>query len=101
MLGLRAKYTWLTTWGAVVPRVRVEYNHDFSGSSGIALNYADTPFQTFALTTAPTQRDRFTLGLGTDVLLGNTVRIAADYRNEVDFLGAQWHLIKLRLEAKY
>jgi outer membrane autotransporter protein len=102
VLGLRGKYTWLTTWGAIVPRARVEYNHDFSGSSAITLNYADPPLgQTFALTTAPLQRDRITLGLGTDFLIGDTLRLAADYREEVDFLGAQWHLIKLRLDARF
>jgi outer membrane autotransporter protein len=102
VLGVRAKYTWLTTWGAIVPRLRVEYNHDFNGSSAITLNYADTPFgQTFGLTTTPAQRDRVTLGLGTDFLLGDGLRLAADYRDEVDFLGAQWHLFKLRLDARF
>jgi uncharacterized repeat protein (TIGR01451 family) len=102
VLGVRAKYTWLTTWGAVVPRARVEYNHDFNGSSAITLNYADTPIgQTFALTTTPAQRDRVTIGLGTDFLFGDGLRLAADYREEVDFLGTQWHLFKLRLDARF
>ncbi len=102
VLGLRGKYTWVTTWGAIAPRFRVEYNHDFNGTSDITLNYADTPFgQTFALTTTPAQRDRITLGLGTDFLFGDTLRLAADYRHETDFIGTQWHLFKLRLDARF
>ena len=38
---LRGKYTIPTEWGAVAPRFRVEYHHDFAGTSTIFLQYAD------------------------------------------------------------
>jgi hypothetical protein len=41
VLGLRGKYTIPTEWGAVAPRFRVEYHHDFAGTSTIFLQYAD------------------------------------------------------------
>jgi outer membrane autotransporter protein len=100
--GLRGKYTWPTPWGAIAPRFRVEYNHDYSGSSNITLNYADTPIgQNFVLTTSPAQRDRLTFGLGADVLVGDVWRLAGDYRREMDFLGTEWNLFKLRVDAKF
>ena len=38
VLGLRGKYTFLTDWGSVAPRFRVEYNHDFAASARSSCN---------------------------------------------------------------
>ena len=57
-LGLRGKYTFLTDWGSIAPRFRVEYNHDFAGSSAISLQYADLLSPVYSLTTTPASRDR-------------------------------------------
>ncbi len=42
-----------------------------------------------------------TVGLGTDFLVGNTLKLAADYQHDVDFVGASWHRFKLRLESRF
>lgn len=101
VLGLRAKYTIPTEWGAVAPRVRVEYHHDFSGTSTIFLQYADGLSPVYSLTTTPAGRDRASVGAGTDLMIGDRHRLSADYQYDVDFLGADWHRFKLRWESRF
>jgi outer membrane autotransporter protein len=101
VLGLRGKYTFLTDWGSVVPRFRVEYNHDFAGSSTVLLQYADLVGPIYSLTTSPLSRDRATFGAGTDLVIGNRHRLAFDYQYDVDLLGADWHRFKVRWESRF
>lgn len=101
VLGLRGKYTILTDWGAVAPRFRVEYHHDFSGTSTIFLQYADLLSPVYSLTTSPAGRDRASVGAGTDLMIGDRHRLSADYQYDVDFLGADWHRFKLRWESRF
>jgi outer membrane autotransporter protein len=101
VLGLRGKYTFPTNWGSISPRFRIEYNHDFRGNGAASLRYADLLGPTYVLTTEPAERDRMTLGLGTDFLVGNTLKLAADYQYDVDFLGAPWHRYRLRLDSRW
>ncbi|MEA2994312.1 MAG: hypothetical protein QOD40_3232 [Alphaproteobacteria bacterium] len=102
VVGLRGKYLFLTSWGAFAPRFRLEYNHDFQGSSDIALHYADSlSGPTFNLTTTPMQRDHVTVGLGTDFIFTERLKLSADYQRDIDALGAGWHRFKLRLDGRY
>jgi uncharacterized repeat protein (TIGR01451 family) len=101
VLGLRGRYTFLTEWGTFAPRFRVEYNHDFNGSSGIFLQYSDLLSPVYSLTTAPVERDRISFGVGADTLVSARHRISADYQYDVDFLGSSWHRYKLRWESKF
>jgi uncharacterized repeat protein (TIGR01451 family) len=101
VLGLRAKYTIPTDWGAVAPRVRIEYNHDFAGSSTIFLQYADLIGPIYSLTTAPASRNRATFGAGTDLVMRDAHRIAIDYQYDADFFGAAWHRFKVRWDSQF
>jgi uncharacterized repeat protein (TIGR01451 family) len=101
VLGLRGRYTFPTNWGSISPRFRVEYNHDFRGNGAASLRYADLLGPTYVLTTEPAERDRMTLGLGTDLQIGDTLKLAADYQYDVDFLGAPWHRYRLRLDTRW
>ena len=101
VLGLRGKYTFVTDWGSVAPRFRVEYNHDFAGTSTIFLQYADLLGPIYSLTTSPASRDRATFGAGTDLMIRDQHRLALDYQYDVDFLGADWHRFKLRWETRF
>jgi outer membrane autotransporter protein len=101
VLGLRGKYTFLTAWGAITPRFRVEYNHDMSSASTILLRYADLLGPTYSLTIAPAARDRMTFGVGTDVTVRDVHRLAIDYVYDADFLGIAWHRFKLRWESRF
>jgi outer membrane autotransporter protein len=101
VLGLRGKYTFLTDWGSIAPRFRVEYNHDFAGTSTIFLQYADLIGPIYSLTTSPASRDRATFGVGTDLMIRDQHRLALDYQYDVDFLGADWHRFKVRWESRF
>jgi uncharacterized repeat protein (TIGR01451 family) len=101
VLGLRGRYTFPTNWGSISPRFRIEYNHDFRGNGAASLRYADLLGPTYVLTTEPAERDRMTLGLGTDLQIGETLKLAADYQYDVDFLGAPWHRYRLRLDSRW
>jgi len=101
VLGLRGRYAFLTDWGTLSPRFRVEYNHDFSGASGIFLQYSDLLSPVYSLSTVASNRDRMSFGLGADALVSARHRIAADYQYDVDFLGASWHRYKLRWDSKF
>lgn len=101
VLGLRGKYTFLTDWGSVAPRFRVEYNHDFASPTTIFLQYADLVGPIYSLTTSPAGRDRATVGVGTDLTIRDQHRLAFDYQYDMDFLGADWHRFKLRWESRF
>ena len=101
VLGLRGKYTFLTDWGSIAPRFRLEYNHDFAGTSTIFLQYADLIGPIYSLTTSPASRDRATVGVGADLMIGDQHRLAFDYQYDMDFLGADWHRFKVRWETRF
>jgi len=101
VLGLRGKYTFLTDWGSIAPRFRVEYNHDFASPSTIFLQYADLVGPIYSLTLSPASRDRATVGVGTDLMIRDRHRLAFDYQYDMDFLGADWHRFKLRWETRF
>jgi uncharacterized repeat protein (TIGR01451 family) len=101
VLGFRGKYTFLTDWGSIAPRFRVEYNRDFSSTSTILLQYADLLGPIYSLTTAPANRDRMTFGVGTDLMIRDTHRLGADYQYDADFLGIAWHRFRVRWESRF
>ena len=82
--------------------MRVEYNRDAFGTSAVSLRYADTlTGPTYGLTTTPTQRDRASLGLGAELGLTEMLRLGADYQYDTDFVGAQMHTLRLKLESRF
>ena len=42
-----------------------------------------------------------TLGLGSDAMISDRHRLAADYQYDADFLGTAWHRFKLRWETRF
>uniref|UniRef100_UPI0025EEBE80 autotransporter outer membrane beta-barrel domain-containing protein n=1 Tax=uncultured Nitratireductor sp. TaxID=520953 RepID=UPI0025EEBE80 len=79
-LGLRAKYAIAMSWGVFTPRGRLEYTHDFEGSNGASLGYADIGGLPYALDIGPFSRDFLTVGLGFDADIGETWTLGFDYR---------------------
>lgn len=65
-LGFRMHYRMDTEWGAVEPRLRVEFQRDFHEDRGVAIRYAnqaDSPV--FLTSPVALDRDRIVLELGT------------------------------------
>jgi outer membrane autotransporter protein len=102
VLGLRGKTTFLTDWGVLSPRLRIEYLHDALGTSAVSLRYADTlTGPTYGFTTTPTERDRISVGLGAELGLSEMLRFGADYQYDTDFVGAQMHTLRLKLQSRF
>lgn len=101
VLGLRGKHTFLTDWGSIAPRFRVEYHHDFSGESTVLLQYADLLSPVYTLTTNPIARDRASFGVGTDLVFLDIHRLAFDYSHDTDFRTTSWHRFRVRWDARF
>ena len=99
---MRLKTTFLTEWGVLSPRMRVEYDRDAFGDSSVSLRYADAlTGPTYGLTTTPTQRDRVAIGLGADLGLTEALRLGADYQYDTDLVGTQMHTLRLKLQGRF
>lgn len=69
--GLRLEYAMPMDWGMLKPRARLEYTHNFEGSSHVSLGYIDID---------PFTRDYLTVGLGFDAQVGDSWTLGFDYR---------------------
>lgn len=84
ILGLRAEYSFDMSWGRLSPGLRVEYTHDFEGSSRVALGYADMDVLAYSYEIEPSGRDHATLGLSLDAETRDDWSIGLDYRTTFD-----------------
>src|SRR5690606_23187113 len=78
-LGLRFAYDIPTDWGVLTPRGRIEYTHDFEGTSRASLGYADFGTLPYALDIEGFSRDSVSLGLGIDAQIGDGWTLGFDY----------------------
>jgi outer membrane autotransporter protein len=80
-LGLRAESQHATDFGLVRPRARAEYRHDFEGAGDASIAYADGfGGRTYTVTPPGTKRDFLLLGIGSDFLFREGLRIGFDYQ---------------------
>lgn len=101
-LGLRLAYDIPTDWGVLTPRGRLEYTHDFEGSSRASLGYADTGTTPFALEAGGASRDHLTLGLGLDGQIGENITFGLDYRTAFGVDGdSQDHTLGFKLGVQF
>lgn len=80
ILGLRVEYAMPMEWGEFRPRARLEYTHDFEGSSRVSVGYADIGTLPYTIETEPFSRDHLTIGLGFDARIGTGWTVGFDYR---------------------
>ncbi|WP_295808187.1 cadherin-like beta sandwich domain-containing protein [uncultured Nitratireductor sp.] len=80
VIGIRAKYAFRTSWGTLTPGARVEYTHDFAGSSRIHLGYIDMDRLPYWLDIEASSRSYMTLGLSLDAELPQAWTLGFDYR---------------------
>jgi uncharacterized protein YhjY with autotransporter beta-barrel domain len=101
--GLRTRYTFLRDWGALQARGRLEYMHDFFGSSWVSMGYADlNNGLPYSLKAAPFTRDYVSTGLGFDTTFGKNAMLSFDYTTAFGFEGkAQNHNFALRFSIKF
>ncbi|MER2176322.1 MAG: autotransporter domain-containing protein, partial [Stenotrophomonas maltophilia] len=82
--GLRIETRNSATWGTWTPQLRVEYQHDFSGSGTATMQYADLVGVPFYRTTLDGfNRNRWMLGAGVMLDFGRAWGLRVDYRGLV------------------
>lgn len=81
-LGLRAETAHEMNNGWALPRMRIEFKHDFKGDQPTSVAYADQPGTPYAITSTTEKQNSALLGVGSDFLLGKGLRISLDYQVE-------------------
>lgn len=98
--GLRLEYAIATGWGVLKPGARVEYVHDFEGSSQASLGYADLDVLHYGYSTDSSGSDYVTLGASLDASLNNDWTARFDYRTAVGGVG-QSHALGLKVGKNF
>ena len=78
--GFRAETINNTSFGTAAPRLRLEYRHEFQGSSDASVGYADLAGgPRFGIYTGSVARNGLALGFGADFVRREGLKIALDY----------------------
>ncbi|MGK6312603.1 autotransporter domain-containing protein [Neorhizobium sp. DT-125] len=102
VLGMRAEHAIPMEWGVLNTRGRLEYTHDFSGSSQASMGYSDLGTMPYTLDLDRYMRDYLTVGLGVDAKLQNDMTVSFDYRTAFGFDGtAQNHTFGIRIGGNF
>lgn len=103
VLGLRARYAMATDWGVFTPKARLEYTHDFSGSSRASMGYADLGNGLpYGFDIEASVRDHFGIGLGFDASFGDGWLLGFDYSTALATSGSsQDHSIAVRIGSRW
>ncbi|MDG9986551.1 putative Ig domain-containing protein [Stenotrophomonas maltophilia] len=99
--GLRVEVRRVARWGAWTPQLRVEYQHDFSGSGVATLQYADLGELPFYRTTLDGfDRNRWVLGAGVMFDFGRNWGLKVDYRGLVGSDDDRDHGVQISLDKQ-
>jgi len=80
-LGLRAESQHETNFGWALPRLRVEFKHDFEGNRQATIAYADQfAGPTFSVTPPAVNRNSLLVGIGSDFLFRDGLKLGVDYQ---------------------
>jgi len=102
VLGLRLEYAVPMGWGVLKPRARLEYTHDFEGSSRVSLGYTDVGTMPYGIDVDPFSRDYLTIGLGFDAQIGDGWSLGFDYRTAYGSGGAgRDHTFAIKVGATF
>jgi outer membrane autotransporter protein len=102
VLGLRLEYAVPMGWGVLKPRARLEYTHDFEGSSRVSLGYTDVGTMPYGIDIDPFSRDYLIIGLGFDAQVGDGWNLGFDYRTAYGSGGAgRDHTFAIKVGATF
>lgn len=103
IVGLRAEYSVPMSWGLLRPKTRLEYTHDFTGTSRAGMGYASfSNGFPYAFEVEPSERDYLGISLGFDAQLVNNRQVSFDYRTAFGFKGeSQDHTFALKFRSRF
>lgn len=100
IVGLRLEYAIPMDWGVLKPGARLEYTHDFEGSSRVSLGYADIQGLPYGYRTDDSGHDYATLGLSLDASINDSWTTNLNYRTTFG-MDSQNHAFALRAGRKF
>ncbi|ASV84168.1 outer membrane autotransporter barrel domain protein [Ochrobactrum quorumnocens] len=102
-LGVRGQYTIPMDWGALKPRARVEYTHDFSGTSQARIGYADMgALLPYVVEAKSTSQDLFRIEAGFDAEIHESWSMGFDYSTEIASSGGSLrHGFRWKLSTQF
>jgi uncharacterized protein with beta-barrel porin domain len=83
--GLRTEYVAPMSWGALAYSARLEYTHDFAGSSQAQVGYADTGTTPYGLNVAGLSQNTVSAQLGVETQLRRNLAIGLSYQGSFGF----------------
>ncbi|WP_237152930.1 autotransporter domain-containing protein [Oryzibacter oryziterrae] len=101
LVGVRLAYAIETEWALVEPRLRLEYGHDFTGSSALEVTYAGGGSGGTSASGTDSQADFFNVGIGGDVRFTNDVALGLDYTLRADGDGVSQQQIRFSLVKQF
>ncbi|GLQ50832.1 putative Ig domain-containing protein [Dyella flava] len=101
-LGVRMNYLFKEDYGTVMPQLRLEYGHDFEGSSQATMTYAD-------LLAGPIYRaqvdqlteNHFLIGIGVNWELARQLTLRLEYENEINAGDQNDQSILINVQKKF
>lgn len=101
-LGMRIEDDFKLETGSLTGRFRVEYTHDFEGSSIANLGYADLGLLIYEIDAPAFSRNYLTLGLGFDARFNSGTLIGLNYNGSVGLNGdSVQHLVSVKFAVPF
>ena len=101
-LGLRGEYTIQRSWGSISPQARLEYSHDFDGSSRQKVGYADLGSDEMSSIHDNGEDDDYlALGLGLDIEAFEIWSFGLEYQTAIGQEDEEQHRIQARIAARF
>jgi outer membrane autotransporter protein len=101
-VGLRLNYPLKRDFGTLAPQVRVEYQHDFQGSSTATMRYADLlSGPLYRANIGSQSRNHTLLGIGLQLQTWHGLMFRVEYQNLFDHSSRNNQSILLGLEAPF
>ncbi|WP_265975098.1 putative Ig domain-containing protein [Brucella intermedia] len=102
-IGLRGEYAIPMSWGELKPKARLEYSHDFEGSSKVKLGYTDIGgMLPYAIDKTSTSKDNLKIEVGFDAKINGDWTAGLDYSTQIGTGGGKLeHGLRWKLSKKF
>jgi len=101
-IGVHADYVFKEDFGTVAPQVRLEYEHDFQGSSNATMTYADLiAGPNYSAPIDPLAHNHYLIGIGANWQFNNNLIIRLEYDNQLDTGDQDNQSILLNIQKKF
>jgi large repetitive protein len=101
-LGVRADYLFKEDYGTVMPQIRLEYEHDFQGSSQATMSYADLlAGPIYSAQVDPLTQNHFMIGIGVNWQFNNHWLLRLEYENVINAGDQNDQSILINVQKKF